>query len=131
LRVRSVSEARLAALLPQAAPARPDCANGVPYYPRTSLPSRRATVDSGALVAVFLLVSPRRRSTVALTGAIFSATLGVATFLDGCHRPADLVAAYLVVGISTLLGGFVIFRVSHRWNVIPARSRAEYVRIAE
>src|SRR5699024_8745280 len=84
-----------------------------------------------AFVAVFLLVAPRWRSTVALIGAIFSATVGVATFLAGWHRPAAMVAAYLVRGIWTLIGGFVIFRVSKEWNVISRRSRAEYVGVAE
>lgn len=110
---------------------RPDFANGVPYYTGNSLPSGHATVATAAFVAVFLLVAPRWRSTVALIGAIFSATIGVATFLDGWHRPADMVAAYLVVGIWTLIGGFVIFRVSKQWNVISPRSRAQYVGIAE
>src|SRR5699024_6823600 len=110
---------------------RPDFANGVPDYTGNSLPSGHATVATAAFVAGFLLVVPRGRSPVALIGAIFSATVGVGTFLAGWHRPADMVAAYLGVGIWTVIGGFVIFRVSKQWNVISPRSRAQYVGIAE
>jgi len=123
--------ANLTTQMLKAALYRPDFSNGVPYYTGNSLPSGHVTVATAAFVAVFLLVAPRWRSTVALIGAIFSATVGIATFLDGWHRPADMVAAYLVVGLWTLIGGLVIFRVSKHWNVISPRSRAQYVGLAE
>lgn len=110
---------------------RPDFANGVPYYTGNSLPSGHVTFATAAMVAVFLLVAPRWRSTLALVGAVFATTVGVATFLDGWHRPADIVAAYLVVGIWTLLGGLVIFRLSKHWNVISPRSGARHAGLAE
>src|SRR5690625_75227 len=110
---------------------RPELANGVPYYTGNSLPSGHVTFASATAAAVFLLVAPRWRSLVALVGMVFSATVGVATFLDGWHRPADIVAAYLVVGLWTLLGGFVIYRVSFDYNVISPRSRANRAALSE
>src|SRR5690625_1994056 len=110
---------------------RPELANGVPYYTGNSLPSGHVTFASATAAAVFLLVAPRWRSLVALVGMVFSATVGVATFLDGWHRPADIVAAYLVVGLWTLLGGFVIYRGSVDDNVISPRSRANRAALSE
>lgn len=110
---------------------RPDFANGVPYYTGNSLPSGHATFATAAFMAVFLLVAPRWRSVVALIGAVFAAIVGIATFLDGWHRPADIVAAYLVVGLWTLIGGFIIFKLSSHWNVISPRSRAHRASLAE
>lgn len=110
---------------------RPELGNGVPYYTGNSLPSGHVTFATATFAAIFLLVAPRWRSMVALIGVIFSATVGVATFLDGWHRPADIVAAYFVVGIWTLLGGFVIYRVSADYNVISPRSRAKHASLSE
>lgn len=110
---------------------RPELANGVPYYTGNSLPSGHVTFATATFAAIFLLVAPRWRSMVALIGVIFSATVGVATFLDGWHRPGDIVAAYFVVGIWTLIGGFVIYRVSADYNVISPRSRAKYASLSE
>ncbi|GAA2039010.1 hypothetical protein GCM10009720_19390 [Yaniella flava] len=110
---------------------RPELANGVPYYTGNSLPSGHATFATAAFAAVFLLVAPRWRSSVALIGVIFSATVGVATFLDGWHRPSDIVAAYLVVAMWTLIGGFTIYRLSSDWNVVSPHSRAQHAGMAE
>src|SRR5690625_371592 len=110
---------------------RPELANGVPYYTGNSLPSGHVTFASATAAAVFLLVAPRWRSLVALVGMVFSATVGVATFLDGWHRPADIVAAYLVVGLWTIVGGWVVYRVSRDYNMISPRSRALRVSLSE
>lgn len=110
---------------------RPELANGVPYYTGNSLPSGHVTFATATFAAVFLLVAPRWRSAVAVVGMAFSATVGVATFLDGWHRPADIVAAYLVVGLWTLIGGYTIYRVSADYNVISPRSRAKYASASE
>lgn len=110
---------------------RPELANGVPYYTGNSLPSGHVTFATATFAAVFLLVAPRWRSTVGLIGMIFSATVGIATFLDGWHRPADIVAAYLVVGLWTLIGGFIVYRVSSDYNVISPRSRARHASLSE
>lgn len=110
---------------------RPELANGVPYYTGNSLPSGHVTFATATAAAVFLLVAPRWRSTVAMIGMIFSATVGVATFLNGWHRPADIVAAYLIVGLWTLIGGFVIYRVSADYNMISPRSRARHASLSE
>jgi len=123
--------ANLTTQLLKAALERPELTNGVPYYTGNSLPSGHVTFATSAFVAVFLLVAPRWRSRVALVGMVFAATVGVATFLDGWHRPGDIIAAYLVVGLWTLIGGFVIYRVSADWNVISARSRANHASLSE
>src|SRR5699024_2487137 len=86
---------------------------------------------TSATVAVNLLVAPRTRSRAALAGTVFAATLGVATYVDGGHRPGDINAAYPVVGLWTLSGGVVIYRVSADADVISARARAEHASLSE
>ncbi|WHS35483.1 phosphatase PAP2 family protein [Auritidibacter ignavus] len=102
---------------------RPDLANGVPYYTGNSMPSGHTTFAAAAVIAIFLVVAPRWRSLVAFLGAVFVSAVGVATFLEAWHRPADMVAALLVSGIWGLIGGAIIFRVEPQWNAFSARGR--------
>src|SRR5699024_12274896 len=61
----------------------------------------------------------------------FATVIGLSTLLYGWHRPADISAAYLVVGLWTLIGGFIIYRESPQWNVISPRSNAQYASMPE
>lgn len=102
---------------------RPDLDNGVPYYTGNSLPSGHTTFAAAAVVAVFLMVAPRWRPLTAAVGALFAVAVGAGTFIETWHRPADMVAAYLVVAFWGLAAGFVILRTGPDWNVRGTRSR--------
>lgn len=101
---------------------RPMLGNGVPYYTGNSLPSGHTTFAAAAVIALFLVVAPRWRPAVAFVGALFATSVGAGTFLEAWHRPADMVAAYLVAGIWGLVGGFVIFRTGANWNILSSRT---------
>lgn len=93
---------------------RPD--RGVPTLDFNSLPSGHTTLAASAAAAVFLVASPRWRPLAATAGGAYSVVAGAATFINLWHRPADVVAALLVVGIWTLLGGLLILRTGDSWN---------------
>lgn len=102
---------------------RPDLDNGVPYYTGNSLPSGHTTFAAAAVVAVFLMVAPRWRPLTAAVGALFATAVGAGTFVETWHRPADMVAAYLVAAFWGLAAGFVILRTGADWNTRGTRSR--------
>lgn len=102
---------------------RPDLDNGVPYYTGNSLPSGHATFAAAAVVAVFLMVAPRWRPLTAAVGALFATAVGAGTFIETWHRPADMVAAYLVAAFWGLAAGFVILRTGPDWNLRGTASR--------
>ncbi|MHA7154027.1 phosphatase PAP2 family protein [Arthrobacter sp. TMN-50] len=94
---------------------RPD--RGVPTLDFNSLPSGHTTLAASAAAAIFLVVTPRWRPLAAAAGGGYSVAAGAATFLNLWHRPADVIAAFLVVGVWTLLGGLLIMRFGNAWNV--------------
>ncbi len=94
---------------------RPD--RGVPTLDFNSLPSGHTTLAASAVAAVFLVSSPRWRPLVAAGGGTYSVLAGAATFINLWHRPADVIAALLVVGAWTLLGGLLVMRTGNDWNV--------------
>jgi hypothetical protein len=62
-----------------------------------SLPSGHTTVAASAAVAL-LLGAPRRfRPGTATLGAVYTSAMGISTLVHGWHRPADAIAAVLVV----------------------------------
>ncbi len=93
---------------------RPD--RGVATLEFNSLPSGHTTLAASAAAAVFLIVTPRWRPFTAVTGGAFSISAGAATYLNLWHRPADVVAALLVVGTWTLVGGLIVMRTGDQWN---------------
>ena len=93
---------------------RPD--RGVPTLDFNSLPSGHTTLAASAAAAVFIIATPRWRPFVAAAGGGYSVLAGTATFLNLWHRPADVVAALLVVGTWTLVGGLIIMRTGNTWN---------------
>lgn len=81
---------------------------GVQETLANSFPSGH-TAAAAAAVAVVVLAAPARyRPVVALLGAGATTVAGVATMLNGWHRPSDIVAAVLVVTGWAALGGLVL-----------------------
>lgn len=70
------------------------------YAPATlnSLPSGHSTAVFSALAAVLVVLPHRLRLPVAAAGGVFAVLTAMATVSAGWHRPADSVAAFLLVG---------------------------------
>lgn len=100
---------------------RPD--RGVITLDFNSLPSGHTTLAASAAAAVFLLASPRWRPAVATVGGSYAMLAGAATFINLWHRPADVVASFLVVATWTLIGGLVMMRAVPELNRLPARGQ--------
>ena len=96
-------------------PVRPD--RGVETLELNSLPSGHTTMAASAAAAVFLMVSPRWRPLAGFLGGSFAVATGVSTLINQWHRPADVVAAFLVVAAFMLPAGWLIIRTGPRWNV--------------
>lgn len=96
-------------------PDRPD--RGVQTLELNSLPSGHTTLAASAAAAVFLMVSPRWRPLAGFLGSSFAVATGVSTLINQWHRPADVVAAFLVVGAVMLPAGWLIMRTGNSWNV--------------
>lgn len=72
---------------------RPDLGYGV----HNSLPSGHVTVVAAATAALLIVVPASIRASVAGLGTFAVALTGLSTIVAGWHRPADVVAALLVV----------------------------------
>jgi membrane-associated phospholipid phosphatase len=59
-------------------------------------PSGHATLAMSLALAALLVVPTRARGVVALVGALFAASVGVATLTIGWHRPSDVAAGFAV-----------------------------------
>jgi membrane-associated phospholipid phosphatase len=94
---------------------RPDV--GVPTLAFNSLPSGHTTLAASAAAAVFLVVSPRWRPLAATAGGTYAVLAGSSTLINLWHRPADVIAAFLVVALWTLVGGLLVMRTGSHWNV--------------
>ena len=90
---------------------------GVETLELNSLPSGHTTMAASAAAAVFLMVSPRWRPLAGFLGGTFAVATGVSTLINQWHRPADVVAAFLVVAVFMLPAGWLIIRTGPRWNV--------------
>lgn len=75
---------------------RPFFDNGVPYIVGNSLPSGHATLAATAAVVLLLTAPVRWRPLAALAGALLTAVISSAAFLEAWHRPSDMVAAIAV-----------------------------------
>ena len=75
---------------------RPFFDNGVPYVVGNSLPSGHATLAATAAVVLLLTAPVRWRPLAALAGAVLTAVISSAAFLEAWHRPSDMVAAVAV-----------------------------------
>lgn len=81
--------------------------------PFNTLPSGHTTVALSVGVAFTLVAAARWRILVAIVGAVYGASTGVATMSAGWHRPSDAVAACLVVGAWTALVGAIAVLLRH------------------
>lgn len=75
---------------------RPFFDNGVPYVVGNSLPSGHATLAATAAVVLLLTAPVRWRPLAALAGAVLTAVISSAAFLEAWHRPSDMVAGIAV-----------------------------------
>ena len=89
---------------------------GVETLELNSLPSGHTTLAASAAAAVFLMVSPRWRPLAGFLGGSFAVATGVSTLINQWHRPADVVAAFLVVAVFMLPAGWLIIRRGAGWN---------------
>jgi hypothetical protein len=94
-------------------PPRPD--KGVLTLELNSLPSGHTTRAASAAAAVFLMASPRWRPMAGFIGGTFAIASGVSTLINQWHRPADVVAAFLLVGAFMIPAGWLILR-RGSWN---------------
>ncbi|MHC6222042.1 phosphatase PAP2 family protein [Arthrobacter sp. MMS24-S77] len=90
---------------------------GVQTIELNSLPSGHTTLAASAAAAVFLVVSPRWRPVAGFLGGTFAVAAGVSTLINQWHRPADVVAAFLLVGAVMLPAGWLVLRTGNSWNV--------------
>lgn len=68
-----------------------------------SLPSGHTTAAFSAVAAMLIVLPAALRVSAALVGAGFATVTALATMFAGWHRAADAMAAFLVVGICTML----------------------------
>ncbi len=108
-------------ILKDLVPVRPD--RGIETLAFNSLPSGHTTLAASAAAAVFLLVSPRWRPLTGFLGGTFAVATGVSTLVNQWHRPADVVAAFLVVGAFMLPAGWLVIRTGPQWNVWDGYNR--------
>jgi hypothetical protein len=102
-------------VLKEVLPVRPD--KGVVTLELNSLPSGHTTLAASAAAAVFLMASPRWRPLAGFVGGTFAIASGVSTLINQWHRPADVVAAFLLVGAFMIPAGWLIIRSGAAWNV--------------
>ena len=102
-------------LIKYSLPDRPD--RGIVTLGLNSLPSGHSTLAASSAAAVFLVVSPRWRPVAAFVGGSYSVISGISTLINQWHRPADVVAAFLVVTFWAALGGLAVMRTGNGWNV--------------
>lgn len=87
------------------------------WWDIASFPSGHTTLAAAAAVAVFLISGPHQRPLIGLLTGMLAGFSGAAIFLTG-HFPSDIIAAYLVVALWGLLGGWLILRTGERWNTV-------------
>lgn len=68
-----------------------------------SLPSGHTTAAFSAVAALLVVLAARVRAPTALFGGGFAALTALATMFAGWHRAADAMAAFLVVGVCTMV----------------------------
>jgi membrane-associated phospholipid phosphatase len=73
-----------------------------------SLPSGHTTAAFSAVAALLVVLPAAARVPAALVGGGFTTTIALATMFAGWHRTADAMAAFLVVGIWTMVAVSVV-----------------------
>jgi membrane-associated phospholipid phosphatase len=79
-----------------------------------SLPSGHTTIAAAVAIALLLVLPARLRGVGAVLGAAAAAAVGIATLSAGWHRPSDVVAALLVVGVWACVAGLFILLAQRR-----------------
>ena len=97
-----------------------------PAWSANSLPSGHTTMAASAAAAVFLAAMPRGRPFWAMLGALWAGGWGGYIFVEGWHRPSDMIAAYLVVAAWTALAGCLLLQAERRARVSAAMEIASY-----
>ncbi|MFD5821603.1 phosphatase PAP2 family protein [Nesterenkonia xinjiangensis] len=87
------------------------------WWDVASFPSGHATLAAAAAVAVFLVSAPHQRPFIGLFTGLLAVFSGAAIFMTG-HFASDIIAAYLVVALWGLLGGWLVMRTGERWNTV-------------
>ena len=100
-------------ILKEFLPVRPD--KGVVTLELNSLPSGHTTLAASAAAALFLMSSPKWRPLAGFVGGTFAIASGASTLINQWHRPADVVAAFLLVGAFMIPAGWLIIR-RGSWN---------------
>jgi hypothetical protein len=90
---------------------------GITTLDLNSLPSGHTTLAASAAAGVFIMVSPRWRPLAGFLGGSFAVASGISTLINQWHRPADVVAAFLVVGVFMFPAGWLVIRTGPKWNV--------------
>lgn len=73
-----------------------------------TLPSGHTTVAASVAIALVLVLPPAIRGTTALFGAAYAGITGVATLSASWHRPSDVIAAFLVVGVWSAIAALLL-----------------------
>lgn len=81
-----------------------------------SFPSGHATVAAAAALAVFLVSTPRWRPLSAVLGGAFAVLTGILALISQWHRPSDVVAGFMLVGVCGCLGAVALIA----WRVPEA-----------
>lgn len=97
-----------------------------PEWTANSLPSGHTTMAASAAAAVFLVAAPRSRPLWAVLGALWAGGWGGYIFIEGWHRPSDMIAAHLVTAAWTALAGCLLLQAERRARVSAAMEIASY-----
>lgn len=89
---------------------------GIETFTENSLPSGHTTLAASAAAAIFLVSSPRWRPFVAFAGATYAVGTGIATLVNQWHRPADIVAAFLIVAVFMAPAAWIVLITGRSWN---------------
>ena len=86
-----------------------------------SFPSGHTTFAAAAMAAIFIVTPDAHRPLLALLGWGYAAIAGASTLVLGWHRPSDVIAAYLVVALWSVLAGLFL-RHAHGSSAAPVPS---------
>jgi membrane-associated phospholipid phosphatase len=91
-----------------------------------SLPSGHTTAAFSALAALLIVLPARARVPAALVGGGFATVTALATMFAGWHRAADAMAAFLVVGVCTMLAIALMCALGGPRQQTPAKAQLSW-----
>ena len=96
-----------------------------------SLPSGHTTAAFSAVAALLIVLPVAARVPAAVLGGSLATVTALATMFAGWHRTADAMAAFLVVGICTMIAiALVVVLEGHRPQARPARDLRWWVALS-